>query len=158
MDKDRIAGSAKDFAGKVEGTVGDMAGDAKTQASGRAREAAGTVQNLYGQAKDAARDIGDAATSYARDAYANSGDNLRDGSQRVRRKGPAQAATDRQLRDQVAAALAAAAHIVGALKEAEPEPPKRHRLRTLTLTVVVAGAAYAGYRQVIAEGSVQQDG
>ena len=32
MDKDRIAGSAKDFAGKVESTVGDMAGDAKTQA------------------------------------------------------------------------------------------------------------------------------
>jgi uncharacterized protein YjbJ (UPF0337 family) len=86
MDKDRIAGSAKDFAGKVEGTVGDMAGDAKTQASGRAREAAGTVQNLYGQAKDAARDIGDAATSYARDAYANSGDNLRDGSQMVAKK------------------------------------------------------------------------
>ena len=38
MDKDRIAGSAKDFAGKVEGAVGDMAGDARTQASGRARE------------------------------------------------------------------------------------------------------------------------
>ena len=59
MDKDRIAGSAKDFAGKVESTVGDMTGDAKTQAEGRAREAAGTVQNLYGQAKDAARDATD---------------------------------------------------------------------------------------------------
>ena len=58
MDKDRIVGSAKDFAGKVEGAVGDVTGDANTQASGRAREAAGTVQNLYGQAKDAA----DAAT------------------------------------------------------------------------------------------------
>ena len=81
MDKDRIAGSAKDFAGKVEGAAGDIAGDAKTQASGRAREAAGTVQNLYGQAKDAARDAGDAAVSYAKDAYENSGDTLRDGSQ-----------------------------------------------------------------------------
>ena len=30
MDKDRIAGSATDFAGKVEGTVGGIAGDAKT--------------------------------------------------------------------------------------------------------------------------------
>ena len=49
MDKDRIVGSAKDFAGKVEGAVGDMTGDAKKQAEGRAREAAGTVQNLYGQ-------------------------------------------------------------------------------------------------------------
>ena len=39
MDKDRIVGSAKDFAGKVEGAVGEMTGDAKTQAEGRAREA-----------------------------------------------------------------------------------------------------------------------
>jgi uncharacterized protein YjbJ (UPF0337 family) len=86
MDKDRVAGSAKDFAGKVEGAVGDMAGNAQTQAAGRAREAAGTVQNLYGQAKDAARDAGDAAVSYAKDAYENSGETFRDGSQAVARK------------------------------------------------------------------------
>ena len=83
MDKDRIAGSAKDFAGKVEGTVGDLAGDAKTQAEGRAREAAGTVQNLYGQAKDAAGDVADAAVNYARDAFDNSGDTLRGGQKAV---------------------------------------------------------------------------
>ena len=83
MDKDRIVGSAKDFAGKVEGAVGDVTGDANTQASGRAREAAGTVQNLYGQAKDAARDAGEAAASMAKDAYENSGDSFRDGSQAV---------------------------------------------------------------------------
>ncbi|HEY3794134.1 MAG TPA: CsbD family protein [Bradyrhizobium sp.] len=86
MDKDRMAGSAKDFAGKVEDAVGDAAGDAKTQASGRMREASGTVQNLYGQAKDAARDLGDAATGYAKDAYENSGDTFREGSQAVARK------------------------------------------------------------------------
>ncbi len=86
MDKDRIVGSAKDFAGKVEGAVGDIAEDPKTHASGRAREATGTVQNLYGQAKDAARDAGNAAADYARDAYANSGDNFRDGSQAVAKK------------------------------------------------------------------------
>jgi uncharacterized protein YjbJ (UPF0337 family) len=86
MDKDRIAGSAKDFAGKVESTVGDVAGNAQAQAAGRAREAAGTVQNLYGQAKDAARDAGDAAVSFAKDAYDNSGDTLRDGSQAVSKK------------------------------------------------------------------------
>jgi uncharacterized protein YjbJ (UPF0337 family) len=79
MDKDRIAGSAKDFAGKVEGTVGNMTGDAKTQAEGRAREAAGAVQNLYGQAKDAAREATDAAVDYAKDAYDNSGDTIRSG-------------------------------------------------------------------------------
>jgi uncharacterized protein YjbJ (UPF0337 family) len=83
MDKDRIAGSAKDFAGKVEGVVGDVTGDAKTQASGRAREAAGTVQNLYGQAKDVARDAGETAVNYARDAYENSGDSIRGGQQAI---------------------------------------------------------------------------
>jgi uncharacterized protein YjbJ (UPF0337 family) len=86
MDKDRIAGSAKDFAGKVEGAVGDLAGDAQTRAAGRAREATGTVQNLYGQAKDAARDATDAAASYAKDAYANSGDTFRDGTEAVAKK------------------------------------------------------------------------
>ena len=83
MDKDRIVGAAKDVAGKVEGAVGDMAGNAQTQAAGHAREAAGTAQNLYGQAKDIARDAGDAAISYAKDAYQNSGETLRDGSQAV---------------------------------------------------------------------------
>ena len=83
MDKDRIVGATKDFAGKAESTAGNLAGDAKTEASGRAREAAGTVQNLYGQAKDAARDAGEAAVNVARDAYDNSGDTFRDGSKAV---------------------------------------------------------------------------
>ena len=86
MDKDRIAGSAKDFAGKVEGAAGKVAGDAQTEASGRVREAAGTVQNLYGQAKDAARDATDAAAGLAKDAMENSGDTFRDGSQAVAKK------------------------------------------------------------------------
>ena len=83
MDKDRIAGSAKDIAGKVEGAVGDITGDVQTKAEARVREAAGTVQNLYGQAKDTARDAGEAAISYAKDAYQNSGETFRDGSQAV---------------------------------------------------------------------------
>ena len=83
MDKDRIAGSAKDFAGKAESTVGSMAGDARTQAEGRFREASGTAQNLYGQAKDAARDAADAAVGYAKDTYDKSGDTFRDGSQAI---------------------------------------------------------------------------
>jgi uncharacterized protein YjbJ (UPF0337 family) len=86
MDKDRIIGSAKDFAGKVEGAVGDLADDAQTRASGRAREAAGSVQNLYGQAKDAARDASDAAVGYAKDALGNSGETLREGSEVVARQ------------------------------------------------------------------------
>jgi len=86
MDKDRIAGSAKDVAGKVESTVGGIAGDAKTQTAGQVREATGTAQNLYGQAKDAARDATDAAVSYAQDAYDNSGDTFRDGSAALAQK------------------------------------------------------------------------
>ena len=83
MDSDRIAGSAKDFASRVEGAVGDLAGDAKTQAAGRVREATGSTQNLFGQAKDAAREASDAAVSYAKDAYESSGDTFRDGSQAI---------------------------------------------------------------------------
>ncbi len=86
MDKDRFAGSAKDFADNVEGTVGDIAVDAKTQTAGRVREATGTAQNLYGHAKDAAREATDATVSYAKDAYENSGDTFRDGSQAIAKK------------------------------------------------------------------------
>src|ERR1700726_151559 len=86
MDNDRIAGSAKDFAGKVVSTVGDIAGDAKTQAAGRVREATGAAQNLYGQAKNAAREATDAAVGYAKDAYDSSGDTFRDGSQAIAKK------------------------------------------------------------------------
>ena len=66
MDNDRIAGTAKEFAGKAESTIGEMAGDARTQASGGIREAGGKVQDLYGQAKDAAREAADTAVSYAK--------------------------------------------------------------------------------------------
>lgn len=83
MDKDRIAGAAKDAAGKVEGAFGRATGDATAEASGRAREAAGTVQNLYGQAKDAARDIGDSASAYAKDAIDAGTGVYRDGSRAV---------------------------------------------------------------------------
>jgi uncharacterized protein YjbJ (UPF0337 family) len=86
VDKDRIAGSAKDFVGKAESTVGNIAGDARTQAAGGIREATGTAQNLYGQAKDAARDVTDAAAGYVKGAYENSGDTFRDGSQAIAKK------------------------------------------------------------------------
>jgi len=86
MDRDRFAGSAKEFAGKVESAVGDISGDAKTQVSGRLREAAGTAQNLYGQAKDAARDATDATVNFAQDAYDNSGDTFRGSSEAISQK------------------------------------------------------------------------
>ena len=83
MDKDQIAGSAKDFAGKAEGALGNMAGDTKARAEGRFREASGSAQDLYGQAKDAARDAADAAIGYAKDTYDKSGETFRDGSQAI---------------------------------------------------------------------------
>ena len=81
MDKDRIYGTTKEFAGKVEGAAGDLAGDAKTQASGRVREAAGMAQDLYGQAKDAVSDATDTAVNYAKDAYEHRGEAIRSGQQ-----------------------------------------------------------------------------
>src|SRR4029077_8178405 len=86
MENDRIAGSAKNFAGKLEGAVGDIAGDAKTEAAGRVRETTSAAQNLYGQAKDAAREATDATVNYAKDAYENRGETFRDGSQAIAKK------------------------------------------------------------------------
>jgi uncharacterized protein YjbJ (UPF0337 family) len=45
-----------------------------------------TAQNLYGQAKDAAREATDDTVSYAKEAYENSGDTFRDGSQAIAKK------------------------------------------------------------------------
>ncbi len=86
MNKDRVAGSAKDFAGKTEAGFGDLAGDAEAQVEGRAREAAGKAQDLYGQARDAARSATDAATDYAKDLYNSSGDTFRDSSEMLAQK------------------------------------------------------------------------
>ena len=115
MDKDRIAGSAKEFAGRVEGGVGETIGDTRMQGSGSAREAAGSMQNLYGQAKDAARDAGEAAVDYARDAYAASGDTLRDGSEAIARK----------VRDNPLGSLLVAGAIGFALALLMSRPPRR---------------------------------
>jgi len=81
MDKDRITGSAEEFAGKVGSTVGSMTGDKKAQAEGLARQVKGSAQELYGQAKDMAHEATDTATQYARKVYENSGDAVRDSSQ-----------------------------------------------------------------------------
>ena len=86
MDKDRIAGSAKDFTGRVEAAAGQVAGDLRTEAAGLARETAGTAQNLYGQAKDAAREASDAAASYTKYAYENGSGALHDVSKTLEQK------------------------------------------------------------------------
>jgi uncharacterized protein YjbJ (UPF0337 family) len=119
MDMDRMAGSAKDYAGKAEVAAGELAGDAKTEAAGRARETSATVQNLYGQAKDAAREATDAAVGYATDAYQNSGDTFRDGSQAVAKK----------VQDNPLGALLIAGGIGFALALLMTRPPRRQQPR-----------------------------
>src|SRR3569832_1135828 len=86
MNEDRIAGTAKDFAGKAEYAFGNATGDKESQANGRAREMAGKAQNLYGQAKDAVQDAADKATDYAKDMYDNRGDAIREGQETLARK------------------------------------------------------------------------
>ncbi len=59
MDKDRIAGAAKQAKGSVKEAIGKITGNAKLQAEGAAEKAAGKVQNTAGGAKDAVRDAAD---------------------------------------------------------------------------------------------------
>ena len=56
MDKDRIAGSAKNAKGSVKEAIGKVTGDSKTQAEGTAEKTAGRAQNAVGGVKDAMRD------------------------------------------------------------------------------------------------------
>jgi uncharacterized protein YjbJ (UPF0337 family) len=56
MDKDRIAGSAKEIKGSIKQAVGKALGDAKLQSEGKADKAEGKVQNAVGGLKDTVRD------------------------------------------------------------------------------------------------------
>ena len=56
MDKDRVAGSAKQVGGAVKEAVGKVVGDAKLESDGKADKAEGKVQNAIGGLKDAVRD------------------------------------------------------------------------------------------------------
>ena len=53
MDKDRIAGAAKEIKGSVKETIGKAVGDAKLRSEGKADKAEGKVQNAIGGLKDA---------------------------------------------------------------------------------------------------------
>jgi uncharacterized protein YjbJ (UPF0337 family) len=55
MDENRISGTARNVAGKVEKGLGPAAGDASSEFKGKLDEAAGAAQDLYGQTADAAR-------------------------------------------------------------------------------------------------------
>ena len=53
MDKDRIAGAAKQAKGAVEEATGKAVGDAKLTADGKSDKAQGKIQNAVGGLKDA---------------------------------------------------------------------------------------------------------
>jgi uncharacterized protein YjbJ (UPF0337 family) len=53
MNKDRIAGSAKEIKGSVKETIGKAVGDAKLVSDGKADKVEGKVQNAVGGLKDA---------------------------------------------------------------------------------------------------------
>ena len=55
MNKDRIAGAAKEIKGSIKETVGKATGDAKLEADGKVEKVEGKVQNAVGGVKDALR-------------------------------------------------------------------------------------------------------
>jgi uncharacterized protein YjbJ (UPF0337 family) len=55
MNKDRIAGSAKQVKGSVKETIGKAVGDAKLEAEGKSDQVEGKIQNAVGSLKDAMR-------------------------------------------------------------------------------------------------------
>lgn len=59
MDKDRVAGSAKEIKGAAKTAAGKLVGDAKLQAEGRADKTEGKVQNAIGGLKDSVRKLKD---------------------------------------------------------------------------------------------------
>jgi uncharacterized protein YjbJ (UPF0337 family) len=56
MDKDRIAGSAKEVKGSIEEAVGKAVGDVKLQSEGESDQLEGKIQNAVGGVKDTIRD------------------------------------------------------------------------------------------------------
>ncbi len=52
VDPNRPEGTLRNLGGKVQDAVGGLAGDAATQAKGKANEAAGYAQEIYGRAVD----------------------------------------------------------------------------------------------------------
>jgi uncharacterized protein YjbJ (UPF0337 family) len=53
MDKDRVAGAAKEAKGAIKETAGKALGDAKLTAEGKSDKVEGKVQNAVGGLKDA---------------------------------------------------------------------------------------------------------
>ena len=53
MNKDRIAGAAKEIKGSIKEAVGKATGDAKLEVDGKAHKVEGKIQNAVGSLEDA---------------------------------------------------------------------------------------------------------
>ena len=60
MDKEHIKGAAQKVEGAVKDAVGNLTGNAKLQAEGKADKAAGSAHMAAGDVKDAAGNVKDA--------------------------------------------------------------------------------------------------
>ncbi|HEX8471904.1 MAG TPA: CsbD family protein [Brevundimonas sp.] len=58
-DQDRIDGSMKNIGGKIKEAAGNVTGDEKLKAEGKADQLGGKVQNAVGGVKDSIRDADD---------------------------------------------------------------------------------------------------
>jgi uncharacterized protein YjbJ (UPF0337 family) len=74
MTDDRIAGTAKNFGGKVEEGYGRLSGDVAAETRGRLRQVEGEAQDFYGQMKETAAN----AAETVRDTAYEAGDVVRD--------------------------------------------------------------------------------
>jgi uncharacterized protein YjbJ (UPF0337 family) len=65
MNEDRVVGTARNAAGKVQEGLGSVVGDAKTQVEGITNQITSAAQDLYGQTRDAAASAAGAARDSA---------------------------------------------------------------------------------------------
>jgi uncharacterized protein YjbJ (UPF0337 family) len=56
MNKNQVAGAAKDIAGKVQEEVGKLVGSGEQQAKGISKQLSGKVEKFVGDAKEAVKD------------------------------------------------------------------------------------------------------
>jgi uncharacterized protein YjbJ (UPF0337 family) len=55
MNRDQVKGTAKDVAGKIQRTAGEVTGSASQQVKGAAKQVAGKVQKGLGNAREDAK-------------------------------------------------------------------------------------------------------
>jgi uncharacterized protein YjbJ (UPF0337 family) len=78
MNEDRIAGTAKNIAGKAQESFGRVVGDARTQVEGIADQVKGSAQDLYGQAREGASQVASDTAAAARQTASSFERSVRD--------------------------------------------------------------------------------